>query len=160
LTLLLILLGVVLCRQGSWTPEGASSLRSLIASPLEEPGTDALSSTPKVSHSAPNSIGNPSDTVALVLISLVVLLPAAKLGGDLFERMGQPAVLGELVFGVLLGSLPLLGFQGLNYLRGNEVVRMLAEIGVIFLLFEVGLGSNIKQMLEVGLSSFMVALLG
>jgi Kef-type K+ transport system membrane component KefB len=160
LTLLLLLLGVVLCPQSSWTPQNASSFFSLIASPLEEPAADALSSTAKVSLPAPNSIGNPSDTVALVLISLVVLLLAAKLGGDLFERMGQPAVLGELVFGVLLGNLSLLGFQGLDYLRSNEVVRILAEIGVIFLLFEVGLESNIKQLLEVGLSSLMVALFG
>ena len=85
---------------------------------------------------------------------------AAKLGGDWFERAGQPAVLGELVFGVLLGNLSLLGFHGLNYLKSDEVISVLAELGVIFLLFEVGLESNVKDMLEVGASSFLVALLG
>ncbi|MEW5977580.1 MAG: cation:proton antiporter [Acidobacteriota bacterium] len=98
--------------------------------------------------------------VSLILISLVVILMTAKVGGDLFERMHQPAVLGELVFGVLIGNLGLLGITGLDYLKSNEVISVLAEIGVIFLLFEVGLESNIKEMLEVGLSSFLVALFG
>ncbi len=85
---------------------------------------------------------------------------AAKLGGDLFERFGQPAVLGELIFGVILGNLTQLGIHGLEYLRNDEIINILAELGVIFLLFEVGLESNVKDMLEVGTSSFLVALLG
>ena len=98
--------------------------------------------------------------MALVLVSLVVILLSAKLGGALMERFRQPAVLGELVFGVILGNLSLLGFYGLDYLKSNEAITILAEIGVIFLLFEVGLESNIKEMLEVGISSFLVALVG
>jgi Kef-type K+ transport system membrane component KefB len=98
--------------------------------------------------------------VALVLVSLVVILLTAKLGSALLERVRQPAVLGELIFGVLLGNLSLLGFDGLDYLKSNETITILAEIGVIFLLFEVGLESNIKQMMEVGISSFLVALVG
>jgi Na+:H+ antiporter len=95
-----------------------------------------------------------------VLIALVVILLSAKLGGALLERFRQPAVLGELICGVILGNLSLLGFHGLDYLKSNEVIIILAEIGVIFLLFEVGLESNIREMLEVGLSSFLVALVG
>ena len=76
------------------------------------------------------------------------------------ERIQQPAVLGELIFGVLLGNLSLLGLHQLDYLKSNEAIGILAELGVIFLLFEVGLESNIKQMMEVGLSSFLVALVG
>lgn len=98
--------------------------------------------------------------VSVVLISLVVILIAAKLGGALAEHFRQPAVLGELAFGVILGNLALLGFQGLDYLKSHEAITILAEIGVIFLLFEVGLESNIKGMLEVGASSFLVALVG
>ncbi len=98
--------------------------------------------------------------VPLVLISLVVILISAKVGGGLMERMNQPAVLGELIVGVLLGNLVLIGFHGLDYLRTDEVISVLAEIGVIFLLFEVGLESNIKEMMEVGFSSFLVALFG
>jgi Kef-type K+ transport system membrane component KefB len=103
---------------------------------------------------------NHTQQVATVLISLVVILIAAKLGGALAERFHQPAVLGELAFGVVLGNLTILGFDGLNYLKTNEVITTLAEIGVTFLLFEVGLESNVKQMMEVGASSFVVALVG
>ena len=85
---------------------------------------------------------------------------SAKLGNALMERIQQPAVLGELIFGVLLGNLSLLGLHQLDYLKTNEGVGILAELGVVFLLFEVGLESNIKQMMEVGLSSFLVALVG
>src|SRR5215475_11890707 len=99
-------------------------------------------------------------SLTLLLLSVVVILLSAKVGGELFERLRQPAVLGELVLGVFLGNLSLLGLHGLDYLRSNEAIRILAEIGVILLLFEVGLESNIKQMLEVGPSSFMVALFG
>ena len=95
-----------------------------------------------------------------MLLSLVVILMGAKLGGDVFERLRQPAVLGELLFGVILGNLSILGFHGMDYLKTNEVISTLAEIGVIFLLFEVGLESNIKEMMEVGMSSFLVATVG
>jgi Kef-type K+ transport system membrane component KefB len=98
--------------------------------------------------------------VPRILASLVVILLSAKLGGALAERFRQPAVLGELLLGVLLGNLALGGFHGLDYLRTNEVITVLAEIGVIILLFEVGLESNVQEMLAVGASSFLVALVG
>jgi Kef-type K+ transport system membrane component KefB len=98
--------------------------------------------------------------MALVLISLVVILMSAKMGGDLFERIRQPAVLGELICGVILGNLGLVGFHALEYLKTNEAINTLAGIGVILLLFEVGLESNVKDMMEVGASSFLVALFG
>jgi Kef-type K+ transport system membrane component KefB len=101
-----------------------------------------------------------SDPVAPVALWLVVILLAAKLGGDLAERIGQPAVLGELVVGVLLGNLTLVGFSGLEPLRSDPFVDMLARIGVLVLLFEVGLESTVAQMLKVGLSSLLVASLG
>ncbi len=91
---------------------------------------------------------------------MVIVLMSAKLGGATLELFGQPPVLGELVFGVILGNLSLLGFHGLDYLSSNEAISILAEIGVIFLLFEVGLESNIKDMVEVGAASFLVALAG
>jgi len=99
-------------------------------------------------------------SISLVLISLVVILISAKLGGALMERIRQPPVLGELIVGVVVGNLSLFGFHQLEYMRANEAICVLAELGVVFLLFEVGLESNVKQMLEVGLSSFFVALVG
>jgi Kef-type K+ transport system membrane component KefB len=95
-----------------------------------------------------------------VLIGVVVMLVAAKLAGELFERLGQPSVLGELGAGVLLGNLVIFGFNGLEGLKTNEMIAALAELGVIILLFEVGLESDLRQMLEVGGSSLLVALLG
>jgi Kef-type K+ transport system membrane component KefB len=95
-----------------------------------------------------------------VLIGVAVMLVAAKLAGEVFERIRQPAVLGELVAGVLLGNLVIFGFSGVEPLKTNETITALAELGVIILLFEVGLESDLRQMMEVGWSSLVVAFLG
>lgn len=98
--------------------------------------------------------------VVPVLLGLAIILVAAKIGGELFERVGQPAVLGELIFGVLLGNLTLLGIDAFDFLSTNSGIEILAQLGVIVLLFEVGLESNIREMMSVGLSSLLVAVLG
>jgi Kef-type K+ transport system membrane component KefB len=95
-----------------------------------------------------------------LLIALVVLLVGAKLGGALAERFGQPAVLGELLAGVAIGALPLVGFGQLSYLGTNEVVDALADLGVILLLFEVGLSTRLADLMKVGVSAFLVATVG
>jgi len=96
----------------------------------------------------------------MVLVGLAAMLIVAKLGGELFERIGQPAVLGELLGGIVIGNLVLFGFTAAEPLRTNEVIGAIAEIGVIILLFEVGLASDLKEMREVGWSSLLVAVLG
>jgi Kef-type K+ transport system membrane component KefB len=96
----------------------------------------------------------------MVLVGLACILIVAKLGGEIFERLGQPAVLGELIGGIIVGNLVLFGFTGAEPLKTNEVLGALAEIGVIILLFEVGLESDLKEMVEVGWSSLLVAILG
>jgi Kef-type K+ transport system membrane component KefB len=98
--------------------------------------------------------------VAPVLAGLLVMLAGAKLGGWAAERMHQPAVLGELVVGVLFGNLALVGLGGLEFLGTNMGIHILAELGVIILLFEVGLESDIGEMKAVGWSSLVVACLG
>jgi Kef-type K+ transport system membrane component KefB len=95
-----------------------------------------------------------------ILAALVLILVGAKLGGALFVRMKQSAVLGELLAGVVIGNLGLVGIHGLDHLRDQEVIEVLAEIGVLFLLFEVGLQSDLARMTAVGASSFVVAVLG
>jgi Kef-type K+ transport system membrane component KefB len=97
---------------------------------------------------------------ATVLVGIAVMLLAAKAVGELFERMRQPAVIGELLVGVLFGNLRLAGIGFIEPLRGDPVLEALAGIGVILLLFEVGLASNVAQMARVGASSFVVAALG
>src|ERR1700752_226860 len=95
-----------------------------------------------------------------VLIGVAIMLLVAKLGGELFERLHQPAVLGELCGGILLGNLIIFGFSGAESLKTNETISALAELGVIILLFEVGLESDLREMMEVGWSSLLVAVLG
>jgi Kef-type K+ transport system membrane component KefB len=101
-----------------------------------------------------------NDPVTPLLLRLAILLGAAKAGGWLAARAGQPAVLGEIVIGILLGNLTLLGIHGLTPIRADPVLGVLASLGVILLLFEVGLQSTVKQMLSVGRSSALVAVLG
>jgi Kef-type K+ transport system membrane component KefB len=96
----------------------------------------------------------------LVLAGVAVMLIAAKLGGELFERIKQPAVLGELIIGIIIGNLALLGLTAAEPLKTSAIIAALAEVGVIILLFEVGLESNLGEMLEVGRSSLFVALAG
>lgn len=95
-----------------------------------------------------------------VLLGVALILIVAKVCGELFERAGQPAVLGELIGGILVGNLALLGFTWAEPLKTNEVIAALAEIGVILLLFEVGLESDLGEMMAVGWSSLLVAVAG
>jgi len=109
------------------------------------------------------------DPFAKVLIYLIIILVSVKLGAELFERMKQPAVLGELIAGVILGNLVLLN-SGWNFFEPMRAailadhaaisIDMLARLGIIILLFEVGLGSSMKDMRQVGVLSFSVATVG
>lgn len=89
--------------------------------------------------------------------TLAAMLVAAKLLGELAERAGQPAVLGELVAGVLLGSV--LGVVPTEGAAG-EIVHVLAELGVVLLLFEIGLETDLREMFRVGPASLAVATVG
>lgn len=95
-----------------------------------------------------------------LLLYLVVILLSAKLMGHLAVLLGQPSVLGEMCAGILLGNLGLLGIAGFEGIAGDPFVDILARIGVIVLLFEVGLESTIRDMFGVGVSSLLVAVLG
>ncbi len=95
-----------------------------------------------------------------VLGAVGLILVCAKTVGDLFERLNQPAVLGELLAGILLGNMGLFGFHGLDFISHDANLAFLAEIGVILLLFEVGLESDLVEMARVGLSALLVAIVG
>jgi Kef-type K+ transport system membrane component KefB len=110
-----------------------------------------------------------SDPIAPALLALFVVLFAAKLGGELFERLSLPAVLGELIAGIVLGNLVLVNpaWSFLEPLRVTPIrenwaliLDSLARFGVIILLFEVGLESTVKGMMKVGKSALLVAVLG
>jgi Kef-type K+ transport system membrane component KefB len=101
-----------------------------------------------------------ASSVLPVLLGVAVLLAAAKLAGFAAERLRQPAVLGELLAGVVLGNLALAGWHGLDFLATDPGLHVLAELGVVLLLFEVGLESDLGEMRAVGASSLLVAVLG
>jgi len=117
-----------------------------------------LLALPAGARAAGGEVGHGLDP--FVLLGLAVIFVVAKVGGEIFERLNQPAVLGELIAGIAVGCLALAGFAGVETLRAHAVINALAEIGVIVLLFEVGLESNLAEMLEVGWSSLLVATAG
>jgi Kef-type K+ transport system membrane component KefB len=89
-----------------------------------------------------------------LLVGLVLVWLAAKVAGEAMERIGQTAVLGELLAGVIIGP----GVIGL--VHDSDVLHALAELGVLILLFEVGLESDLAELLRAGLQATLVALVG
>lgn len=114
-----------------------------------------LASAARASSGAPGSLD-----MLPVLAALALILVLARLGGALFESFQLPAVLGELSAGIVLGNLGLVGFHGFDGLRSLPVVEAMAQLGVLFLLFRVGLESDVAKMAAVGLSATLVAVLG
>ncbi len=96
---------------------------------------------------------------ATTFLWIAVILIAAKISG-LVEKFGQPSVLGELVVGVLMGNLVLLGIHIFEPIKTDSIISFLAELGVVILLFQIGLESNIQEMKRVGWRAFLVACLG
>jgi Kef-type K+ transport system membrane component KefB len=97
-----------------------------------------------------------------ILFSLAVLVMSAKVGGLLAERWRQPSVLGELLAGIALATLLPLFFEAerLAFIRAEPTLRVLAEVGVLILLFDVGLEADLRALIRVGASSVLVALIG
>lgn len=95
------------------------------------------------------------DPVASLLGALVAIFIATKILGELAQRVGQPAVLGELIAGVLLGT------SALRIVNPSDpVLSALAQIGVIVLLFETGLHTELGSLLSVGSVATTVGLAG
>jgi Kef-type K+ transport system membrane component KefB len=95
-----------------------------------------------------------------LVLGLAALLLAAKVGGEIATRLGQPAVLGELAAGIVLGNAGLIGFDAFGPLKHDPTIAVFAALGVLLLLFAVGLESTVPQMLKVGPSASLVAVLG
>ncbi len=96
---------------------------------------------------------------AITFLFIVIILLAAKMS-SLVERLGQPPVLGELMAGVILGNVALLGLTVFEPIKTNELIRFLSELGVVILLFQVGLESDLNEMRRVGVRAFLVACVG
>jgi len=125
-----------------------------------QPGEEATHEHEEGSSEEEAPTGDGSSEVADVLLGLIVILLAAKLGGDFFERFKQPAVLGELVFGMIIGNMTMVGIDFFEPFQYSLTLEVLAEIGVIILLFMVGLESSVAEMMRVGAAAFMVATFG
>ncbi|CAD5243192.1 NapA-type sodium/hydrogen antiporter [Thermococcus camini] len=89
-----------------------------------------------------------------VFLELALILVVAKLFGYLTLRLGFPAALGQLLGGILIGP------SLLDLVAYDEGVRLVAELGVVMLLFLAGLETDIEEFKHVGLSAFIVAVLG
>lgn len=89
-----------------------------------------------------------------VLVSLFVIFVAAKIGAEVFERLRQPAVVGEILAGVLIGP------QVLNWVRPSEILHVLSDLGVLFLLFSVGLETRASELRRVGKPALLAAVGG
>ncbi|MCK5387249.1 MAG: cation:proton antiporter [Gammaproteobacteria bacterium] len=85
---------------------------------------------------------------------LLTILLAARLMAEIAVRLNFPSVIGELMAGVILGP------SLLGWLEPNEVLKLLAEIGIILLLFEVGLETDVRRLVNTGQRSFIVAIGG
>ena len=89
-----------------------------------------------------------------VLADLAIILVAAKLGDELFKRLGQPAIVGEILAGLAVGP------AVLGLVEPSEVLDVFAELGVVFLLFWVGLETRLHEMREVGSVAARVGIAG
>lgn len=147
---------------------------SIYSSPEEESGNSTSTVHEQTSHPASatqmykypinktdKKVHGHGDPIAPILLGIVIILAAAKIGGGIFEKIGQPAVLGELVLGIIIGNLAYFtGWEFFAPLRNHTFVDLFARFGVIILLFEIGLETEIRDIVKVGLSSFLVALGG
>lgn len=96
----------------------------------------------------------PSQGPEALLLELFAIFVAAKLVGELFERIGMPGVLGEIVAGVLLGP------YAFALVHPSEFMQSIAEIGAIFVLFSAGLETSPSDLIGVGRKALMVAVAG
>lgn len=151
--------------------------------PFFAPDTSLLATTTEVVTEA-----DTASVLAGVLLTLVIIYVASKIGGEISYRLGFPPVLGELVGGVIVGisGLHLLVFPGSGITAADsnlikfleltaglniqaaeatfksigEVTSVLSELGVIILLFEIGLESNLKSLIAAGFQATLVACVG
>src|SRR4030067_3104382 len=103
--------------------------------------------------------GEHSTNISIIFLWIAIILILAKVSA-LVERVGQPSVLGEIFMGICLGNLPLLGIYFFAPMVSNEIMHFLSELGVVILLFYIGMESSVESMAKVGVQSFLVATVG
>lgn len=98
-------------------------------------------------------LNSDSATVGL-LVQMLLVFGAAKLFAEISELLGQPAVVGELIAGVLIGP------SVFNWVQPNEFLSVFSELGVLFLLFQVGLELTGFKLMRVGWDALAIAVMG
>jgi Kef-type K+ transport system membrane component KefB len=93
-------------------------------------------------------------SAAQIPLAMLLVFAAAKLLAEIFERLGQPGIVGEILAGVLIGP------QVLGWLAPSEFLRTLSDLGVMFLLFRVGLEVKASELMKVGGTALLVAAAG
>jgi len=103
--------------------------------------------------------GEAAHQVSKTFLWICIIIMCAKLS-NVVERFGQPAVLGELIVGILLGNLYLIGITFFEAAKQDAIIAFMAQVGVILLLFLTGLESDLHEMRRVGMRALLVALVG
>lgn len=94
------------------------------------------------------------------LLWLALILMSARLFAPLAARLGFPAVLGELLLGVVLGNLGLIGLHFFDAIPQDPIIAFIAELGVIVLLLQIGLETRLADLVKVGGQASLVAVIG
>lgn len=89
-----------------------------------------------------------------ILLNIVLILIFTKIGGIISRKLKMPEVLGALIAGVVLGPVVL------NIVQYDDNIKLLADIGVIMLMFLAGLETNVEEFKKSGLSSFIIGAAG
>jgi Kef-type K+ transport system membrane component KefB len=95
-----------------------------------------------------------SESPAAIPLAMLIVFGSAKLLSEIFERLGQPGIVGEILAGVLIGP------SVFNWIHPDAMLDALAQLGVMFLLFRVGLDVKASELMKVGGTAFLVAVLG
>lgn len=106
------------------------------------------------------ALASGSDVVGENLLWLAIIILAARLFAPLAQRIGFPAVLGELLLGVALGNLSLIGVHYFDTIAQDPIIMFMSELGVIILLLQIGLETRLGDLVSVGVRASAVGAIG
>ena len=156
--------GIYIILQAGAQPQPVS-VEEARPSPSPTPPAPAASSEhrqPLTSFTVSFLQDNLRQPLSILLLQIILIITAARLAGTLFLKIGQPAVIGEMVAGILLGP-SVLGFLSPSALQflfppsSMETLRLLSQIGVIIFMFIVGMEINVRHLREKAESAIIIS---